>query len=436
MASPLGTQADYPLMVGQAIELRRAVDFLLVQPGVDPQRLGFVGHDYGAMYGAMLAGLDHRLKTYVLVAGAPSFADWITYFHAKRDPYVPIVKDIDPVAFISKASPASVLFQFGQQDSFVPESLAKQFYDSASEPKKVEWFDDVHAMSTEAVRQSRLGWLESRLGLTPSTVPTAGQVRFDGKGIEQVWVPAGSFKMGTEAAAIQALEALQPPPPGFVLGEFPSEQPQHEVQLTHGYWIDKYEVTNRAFQAFVKDGGYTNRSFWSEAGWEWLSRQLVDQLPRFCLGNLPDNPVACVTWYEAEAYASWRGGRLPTEAEWEFAARGPQALPYPWGNEFDNSRCNLVDSSGMKTVGSFPNGASWIGTLDMAGNVMEWVQDWLGDYSEETAVDPGGPANGNVKVEKGGWWGATFYVGRSAYRHFEDPPDYGDFHIGFRIVIP
>ncbi len=208
------------------------------------------------------------------------------------------------------------------------------------------------------------------------------------------------------------------------------------MELTRGYWIDKYEVTNKAFQAFVEAGGYTTRSYWSEAGWAWLSRQSTGSLPRFCLGNIPENPAACITWYEAEAYAAWRGGRLPTEAEWEYAARGPQSLAYPWGNEFEADRCNLVGSMGLKPVGSTSGGASWVGALDMAGNVMEWVQDWLGNYAEGKVVDPTGPESGSVKVEKGGWWGATEFVGRAAYRHFEDPPDYGDFHIGFRIVTP
>jgi formylglycine-generating enzyme required for sulfatase activity len=270
---------------------------------------------------------------------------------------------------------------------------------------------------------------------TPGPTP-AGQVRFDGKGIEQVWVPAGTFTMGSDDASIQALRASQPPPPEFVAGEFASEQPAHEVELTQGYWIDKYEVTNKAFQAFIDDGGYTNQALWSEAGWEWLNRQPAGQFPKYCLGNLPDNPLACVTWYEAEAYARWRGGRLPTEAEWEYAARGPESHTYPWGNEFDSTRCNLVDATNLAVVGTYPSGASWVGAQDMAGNVMEWVYDWLGDYSPDKAVDPTGPIQGTVKVEKGGWWGATFFVARSAYRHFEDPPDYSDFHIGFRIITP
>jgi formylglycine-generating enzyme required for sulfatase activity len=266
----------------------------------------------------------------------------------------------------------------------------------------------------------------------PAAIPVAGQIRTDSKGIEQVWVPAGTFMMGTAESAIPELKALNPP--RFVLGELASEQPQHEVHLTQGYWIDKYEVTNEAFSAFVRDGGYQNRGLWTEAGWEWLSRQSVEQLPKNCQGNVPRNPVVCVTWYEADAYARWRGGRLPTEAEWEFAARGPRSLAYPWGHDFDGSRANVVESKDLQPVGSYPPGASWVGAYDMAGNVMEWVQDWLDSYAAGAAVDPPGPASGKVKVEKGGWWGGPLLAARSAYRHFEDPPDYGDHHIGFRVV--
>ena len=149
---------------------------------------------------------------------------------------------------------------------------------------------------------------------TPISNPTPapGQSRIDTHGVEQVRVPPGTFLMGTAAEAIEQLKSLNPP--GFVLGEFPSEQPQHPVRITQGYWIDKYEVTNAAFRAFVVDGGYQNQVLWSPAGWDWLSQQIASQLPNYCLGNLPDNPLACVTWFEAEAYANWRGGRLPTEA--------------------------------------------------------------------------------------------------------------------------
>lgn len=270
-----------------------------------------------------------------------------------------------------------------------------------------------------------------------SAAPGApGERRTDPSGAAQVWVPAGTFQMGTDAATIEALAAEGPPE--WVVDAFPSEQPQHEVTLSNGFWIDVHEVTNAAYDAFVAAGGYTTEAFWSDGGWKWLSHRDVASLPAPCEGTSPEHPRRCVSWWEAEAFATWRGGRLPTEAEWEFAARGPDSRTYPWGDTFDPELANVVDSTGPTPVGSFPDGASWVGALDMAGNAMEWVADWLdaGYYADSPAVDPPGPDGGRNKVEKGGWWGSNPFVARAAYRHYEDPPNYADEHIGFRVVTP
>jgi len=267
----------------------------------------------------------------------------------------------------------------------------------------------------------------------PGTTP--GETRTDPTGAAQVWVPAGSFTMGTDAAAIKALEKLGPP--DWVAQEFPSEQPAHPVRLTKGYWIDTEEVSNAAFAAFVAAGGYTDQGLWSEPGWRWRQGVGSIKLPLHCQGDVPDQPRLCVTWFEAEAYAHWRGGRLPSEAEWEFAARGPESHVYPWGDTFENDRANVVNSVAPKPVGSYPTGASWVGAMDMSGNAMEWVADWLDPayYAHSPKDDPPGPGTGTVKVEKGGWWGSNPFVARSAYRHYEDPPTYGDKHIGFRVAV-
>src|SRR5690606_34310947 len=114
-----------------------------------------------------------------------------------------------------------------------------------------------------------------------------------------------------------------------------------------------------------------------------------------------DHPKVCITWYEAEAYASWRGGRLPTEAEWEFAARGADSLIYPWGNEWDTTLANVEESEGLMPVGSYPDGVSWVGAQDMAGNAMEWVADWLGSSYRgllDQTENPTGPETGRIKV--------------------------------------
>jgi len=270
----------------------------------------------------------------------------------------------------------------------------------------------------------------------PTATPAVGDMRTDLQGIEQVWVPAGSFLMGTseqEARELLAMADL----PAWVKKELPSEQPQHEVQLTRAFWLDRYEVTNAAFQAFINAGGYHTPDYWSEAGAKWLGTHKNRSGCSFQKAAAKANyPCVGVNWYEAEAYAKWRGGRLPTEAEWEYAARGPKSLTYPWGNTFDASRANVVGSQELTAVGSYPAGKSWVNALDMAGNAMEWVQDWLSTsyYKQNVQTDPPGPASGTIKIEKGGWWGSNPYVARSAYRHYEDPPDYADRHIGFRIV--
>jgi dienelactone hydrolase len=165
---PTGSETDRALMIGQVIELRRAFDFLVAQPGVDSKRLGFVGHDYGAVYGGVLAGVDKRARTYVLIAGAPSFDSWIGLF-GSIDPkqYLAYVEDIDPVNFVPQAAPASLFFQFGKRDAVVPESLANQYYAAASQPKKIGWYDDLHDMHSDAVRQDHQAWLIDQLGLNP-----------------------------------------------------------------------------------------------------------------------------------------------------------------------------------------------------------------------------------------------------------------------------
>jgi formylglycine-generating enzyme required for sulfatase activity len=167
----------------------------------------------------------------------------------------------------------------------------------------------------------------------PATTTTAdpnlvaGSERVDDHGLVQVWVPAGTFQMGT--SDVEGLD-----PPSWATQELRSEQPQHQVTLTAGYWIDEYEVTNAAWDAFVADGGYATQALRSDEGWAWLSRR-QDPGPVECATPDADHPRACITWYEAEAFAAWRGGRLPTEAQWEYAARGPQSVIYPWGDAWD-----------------------------------------------------------------------------------------------------
>ena len=264
--------------------------------------------------------------------------------------------------------------------------------------------------------------------------PAPGTTRTDDHGVDQVFVPTGTFRMGTDEPDPTGILA----PPDWARLELRSERPAHEVTLNSGYWIDTTEVTNAAFSAFVGDGGYATEAWWSDEGWSWLETQDAAALPDDRVDPLDDHPRVCITWFEAEAYAAWRGGSLPTEAQWEVAARGPDSRIFPWGDEWDPTKAWIVEATESTAVGSLPEGASWVGALDMSGNAMEWVADWwrVTAYQDAAREDPTGPALGSAKVEKGGWWGAVPYVGRSAYRHFEDPPTYRDHHIGVRVVSP
>ena len=196
-------------------------------------------------------------------------------------------------------------------------------------------------------------------------------------------VPAGPFLMGL--------------PEKDIFAEY-HEIPQRRVHLD-AYWIDVYPVTNSRFRLFLDAGGYDHPEWWHSDGWAWKRRQRIRQPRQWRRPGWdgPDQPVAGVSWYEADAYARWAGRRLPTDAEWEKAARGTDGRRYPWGEHWPTpDLANFAKVIGRTTpVGLYPAGASPFGCLDMAGNVNNWTDDWY-YYFFGVLCQMGGTANPHV----------------------------------------
>ena len=227
-----------------------------------------------------------------------------------------------------------------------------------------------------------------------------------------VYVPAGEFEMGSNNGDS-------------------NEKPVHMVDLD-AYWIDKYEVSNAQYALCVADGDCT------------MPQSMGSSKRSSYYGNPEyDNyPVIYVGWNQAETYCQWAGGGLPTEAQWEKAARGNDGRTYPWGDERPN--CQLANyGSGNYCVGDtspvtdYESGASPYGALNMAGNVLEWVRDWYDSnyYSNSPVENPTGSISVGTRVLRGGSWNYDDWLIRVAFRYVSDPTNaYCD--IGFRCVLP
>ncbi len=154
--------------LNQVIELSVFSDLLLSQPGVDPNRFAYIGHDFGAMYGVLFGVIDTRPNVYVLMAGTSRFADWYLYYpqlnDKEREMYGSRMKDYDPIGHVADLAPGKLLMQFAIHDEHVPEERAKTFYEAAKEPKQIAWYESEHGLNEQA-RIERLSWLSVQLGL-------------------------------------------------------------------------------------------------------------------------------------------------------------------------------------------------------------------------------------------------------------------------------
>jgi len=212
---------------------------------------------------------------------------------------------------------------------------------------------------------------------------------------------------------------------------FDDESPVHEVRL-EPFRIARYPVTVAEYRRFVEHGGYDERRCWTAGGFGEFKEpeNWADQTA------FPNRPVVGVRWFEAMAYAEWSGCRLPSEAEWERAARGLEGRTFPWGNEpADPSRLNSSESGigGPTPVGIYPRGATPEGICDMAGNVWEWCQDPFAPYGAGRRGDPSSSEGDVVRVVRGGSWFGYSWVARAAFRYDYHPDDRFNF-VGFRVV--
>jgi len=260
-------------------------------------------------------------------------------------------------------------------------------------------------------------------------------------GMVMVYVPGGVFQMGSTVAEIDAaFEQCEQRHGGNTChrSDFEDEFPQHSVTLDD-FWIDQTEVTNAQYRRCVEVGSCEPPDIAGSDARDTYYRS----------SDYDDYPVLYINSYQAAQYCSWAEARLPTEAEWEYAAGGPEERGFPWGDEFDGTRLNYCDVNctndwADKTVddgyadtapaGNYPEGVSWCGALDMAGNVFEWVADWYGDYPAEPQVNPSGPSSGEYRVIRGGSWDDAPYQVRTTNRYELLPNIQWADYVGFRCA--
>jgi len=267
-------------------------------------------------------------------------------------------------------------------------------------------------------------------------------------GMEMVCIPAGEFTMGSSTSEIQAWLGAHAYDQATW---FAAEQPQCKVKLK-AYWVGRYEVTNAQYQRFVQVADYAKPDHWRGG-----------EIPEG-LGNFP---VAFVEWEDARAYCEWAGGRLPTEPEWERAARGGDKRTFPWGFTWDRTRCRNFEAvtgrayprwtdseaalqewmgahdevrEGPVAVGSFLAGVSPFGCFDMAGNVAEWSGDWYDDEAYERYakgdLTPPSVSPSGVRTVRGGAFSYGQPRGYRCASRLGGDPTLRDVSVGFRVVRP
>jgi formylglycine-generating enzyme required for sulfatase activity len=270
-------------------------------------------------------------------------------------------------------------------------------------------------------------------------------------GAEMVLIPGAEFWMGSAPQDIEFFRDYckrLPTSPLCKDGHYERDElPRRSVTLD-AFYIDRFEVTNALFERFVRVRGHRTQAEIQGGGtvWRWEGRgaqsaKVADAYWRSPTGGgvlaEPTHPVVQVSWNDAAAYCAWVGKRLPTEAEWEMAARGPDGRRFPWGNDWDFTKSNSFKgvNSAITPVGTYPGGVSPYGVHDMAGNVWEWVADWYAEdyYKTGPTRNPPGPATGKFRVGRGGCWLDPMAILETTHRN-PIGPLYSSNTIGFRCA--
>jgi len=322
----------------------------------------------------------------------------------------------------------TICINLGVRDQALP-VLSVLSINLFGEPQRILWKMD--GSDTVAAIDGLMGFLKGQEGVAsavkPKEEPKAGVEKTgDGLAPEVMKNPVDDAEMRCIPAGVCVIGS-----PGYEGDD--DEHPQHKVTLGT-YYIYTLEVTNGQFAKFIAATGYS-----AEGEWDFCAKPGRER-----------HPVVNVTWNDARAYCTWAGGQLPTEAQWEKAARGEKGFKYPWGNEWNDSLCNwrqgpgkpsmanMTEGRGTVPGGSFPEGKSPFGIMDMSGNVAEWVADWYDEsyYSKSPQADPQGPESGEDRIIRGGSWEVADYdVLRGADR-VRFSPNLRLNTLGFRVVKP
>ncbi len=313
----------------------------------------------------------------------------------------------------------------GFPDSFFDAGVVRALVTANSNGKISIYIPSLAELKTDPLQTNGLNLgLEQ---LQKNKLPAHGNLQYSPE--QEIYVSEGEFIRGTSDKEEQYLLQVG----GSVL---PIEKPQRQIYLD-SFYIDKYPVTNKDYKTFVEMSGYEPEGIRQWGIWE-----------KYYDVGKEAHPVVCVSWQDILAYCDWAGKRLPTEAEWEKAARGTDGRIFPWGNELDEGRCNATNyihaaknEQHTSSIDNYPNGKSPYGCYDMVGNVWEIVRDWLdiGDglkgtyYSVAPYQNPSGPTYGDIHVMRGGAFSTHIANCRCAFRIGPDSDTPFD-RVGFRCA--